>query len=121
MKSFKTLSEMYNSSEYEWFISDKLGNDLFINDPERAERLHDAAEFGTDGSTHAETIEDWRDFLNTLKVFDPEFDMDEDDDITKLDLSRYDILLETKETIEKEIASCEEWHEKNGSLKTAKG
>ena len=32
----------------------------FINEPERAARCYDAAEYGCDGKTHAEVIEDWR-------------------------------------------------------------
>src|SRR4030095_10743784 len=33
----------------------------FINEPERADRCHNAAEYGCDGKTHSEVIEDWRD------------------------------------------------------------
>ncbi len=49
--------------EWDSFISDKLGNNLLLTDPDRANRLHKAAENGADGSTHAEQIEDWREFL----------------------------------------------------------
>lgn len=106
MKSkYSTLEEMYGSMEFDAYISDKLGNDLFINDPERAERIHEAAEAGCDGSTHAEVIEDWRDFLNNLTLFDPEIEGDKGD-ITDEDYTR----------IEAEIDACEAWHQKNGSL-----
>ena len=51
----------------DWFIrSDYVSNwtsekdSDFINEPERAERVYSAAEFGADGKTHAEVIEDWR-------------------------------------------------------------
>lgn len=33
----------------------------FWNEPERAARVSDAAEYGADGKTHAEVIQDWRD------------------------------------------------------------
>ena len=59
-----TINDMLNSREYQAFISDRLGNDLFISDPDRADRLFEAAEEGADGSTHAEHIDDWRDFIN---------------------------------------------------------
>ena len=36
------------------------GNDGWINDPERRERIEEAAEEGAEGSTHAEIIDDWR-------------------------------------------------------------
>ena len=32
----------------------------FINEPDRAARVYDAAADGCDGKTHAEVIEDWR-------------------------------------------------------------
>ena len=32
----------------------------FVNYPDRAARCYDAAEFGADGKTHAEVINDWR-------------------------------------------------------------
>ena len=106
MKTFRTLTEMYGSREYEYFISDKLGNDLFINDPDRAERIHEAAEWGTDGSTHQEIIEDWREFLELQKIIDPE-----DEDTTAGDITQ-----ETYNNISSEIDGCEAWHDKNGSL-----
>lgn len=102
---YSSLEEMYSSREYDAYISDRLGNDLFISDPDRAERIHEAAEHGTDGSTHAEVIEDWRDFLNSLKPIDPDFPED-GGEITEEDFDR----------IEAEIAACETWHEMNGSL-----
>ena len=43
-----TLDQLINTDEFMMFISDKLGNDLFINDPDRADRIHEAAEFGCD-------------------------------------------------------------------------
>ena len=76
-----------------------------MSDPERADRIHEYAENGADGSTHAEVIEDWRDFLRTLKVIDAEFPED-----------GRDITQEAYDTIESEIEKCEEWHDKNGSL-----
>ncbi len=89
-----TLHELINSREFDAYRGDKLGNDLFINDPERAERCYDAAENGSDGSTHAEIIEDWRDFLATL------------DDLSD----------SLREDIQQEINDCEAWHEKQGTL-----
>jgi hypothetical protein len=100
-----TLHDMINSKGFEMFISDRLGNDLFINDPDRAERLHDAAEEGCDGSYHSERIDDQRDYLKSLDIIDPEYPED-GGDITQAD---YD-------AISKELDEVELWHEKNGSL-----
>jgi hypothetical protein len=106
----RTLKDLYQSREYEYYINSKLGNDLFINDPDRADRIHEYAEEGLDGSTHQEIIEDWRDYLDTLKAFDPEFDDDDED------LGKYDITQETYDNISKEIDETEKWHENNGSI-----
>jgi hypothetical protein len=100
-----TLRDLYSSQGYEYFISDRLGNDLFINDPERADRIHEASKDGADGSTHYETINDWRDYLKTLKAIDPDWPEDGGD-----------ITDEAYTAIEAEIDACEQWHERNGSL-----
>jgi len=90
-----TLYKMIRSNEFEAYISDKLGNNLFINDPKRAERLHDADEQceGEDGSRHSEVIEDWLEFLDTIKL--PE---------------------SIKERIQNEIIQCRKSHMKNKTL-----
>lgn len=48
----------------EWFIRlDGIEPDiqeLYLSDPERADRMNAAAEDGASGSTHQEVIDDWR-------------------------------------------------------------
>lgn len=105
MNKYTSLEDLYRSVEFDEFRADLLGNDLFINDPERAERIAKAAEDGGDGSFHAEIIQDWRDFLNTLSIIDP------DDDEPAGDITE-----EVHDSIVAEIDACEAWHEKNGSL-----
>jgi hypothetical protein len=71
----KRTSEKRIKTFVDGFIrSDKSRNgwgdssDDFINDPDRAERCHDAAEYGSDGSTHREIINDWREsFTNWVR------------------------------------------------------
>ena len=106
---FQSLESLYRSQEYEYFISDKLGNQLFMTDPERAERLDVYAADGCNGSTHAEIIGDWREFLESLKSFDPEFDDEE---------GEYDITMEQYRKIAAEIDDCEKWHIENKSIDT---
>ena len=60
------LQEMLDSREWNSYQGDRLGNDLFISDPDRANRIQRAAEDGADGSTHAEVIDDWREFLRDV-------------------------------------------------------
>jgi hypothetical protein len=97
-----TVDALLNHPQWDGFIGSKLGNDLFINDPERAERIYDAAEHGCDGSTHYEIIEDWRDFARDLFRC---LSMDESENEKK-----------NYETLIAEIDSCEEWHDHNGTL-----
>lgn len=97
-----TIDQLLNHPKWDSFIGSKLGNDLFINDPERAERLHEAAEHGGDGSTHYEIIEDWREFVDILFRDLPWDDRDEVEPL--------------RDTLDAAINDCESWHEKNGSL-----
>ena len=105
MNKFTSLDDLTRSREFDDFRADLLGNDLFINDPERADRIYKASEDGADGSYHAEVLQDFRDFLNTLSIIDPEDD-EPAGDITE----------EVHDSIVAEIDACEAWHEKNGSL-----
>ena len=105
MNKFTSLDDLTRSREFDDFRADLMGNDLFINDPERADRIHEASENGADGSFHAEVIQDFRDFLNTLSIIDPEDDQ-----------PAGDITEEVYDSIVAEIDACEAWHEKNGSL-----
>jgi len=88
-----TLTEMLNSDKYQRWESDRLGNDLFINDPQRAARMHEYAEEGLNGSTHDEVIQDWRDYLTDAELPEP-----------------------IKESLLIEIDAAEEWHIRNGSI-----
>jgi hypothetical protein len=94
------------------WIGDKLGNDLFINDPNRANRLEKAARDGCDGSYHYEIIEDWEEYSDGLSVYVPDEDDPEGD---------FDLTLDQYNTIKRKIKECEDWHIKNGSYETQIG
>lgn len=113
-----TVHALLNHPGWDGFISDKLGNDLFINDPDRAARIHDAAEDGCDGSTHAEHIEDWREFADILER-EAQRDCDgETDDET----DENEKAVETAfAALSADIDACEEWHRENGSLEIVVG
>jgi hypothetical protein len=102
MKIPITIDDLLNLPQWHSFIESRLGNDLFISEPDRADRMHEAAEHGADGSTHYETIEDWRDFARDLFR---SLSMDERDDEEK-----------NYETLMDEINSCEEYHDGIGTL-----
>ena len=93
----ETLREMYESKGFQSFIESKLGNGLFARDPERAKRIADAAERGEDGSTHREVIEDWRDYLFSLRIVD--------DTNNTVGITR-----EAYDNIAREIDDCERHH-----------
>ena len=108
-----TIREMLDSRAFQTFQESKLGNDLFISDPDRAERIHDAAEDGCDGSTHAEHIDDWREFVDDLKddAMRQAWKLDDaEEDKAEAAINAW------HDAITAEIDACEAWHEANGSL-----
>jgi len=109
-EEIKNLDDLIRSEGFQYFDSDRRGNQMFLDDPKRAKRCYDAAEFGSDGSTHREIIQDWRDYLGTLRVIDPEFPEENGDILEAICVA-----------ITAEIDACEEWHEKNGSLEKQLG
>lgn len=109
-----TLEELYQSSGFDIFRESKLGNDLFISDPDRANRIHEAAEHGAEGSTHAEIMEDWREYLDQLKDEHDRHAWSIDDEAAG---DAYAAEIQTLfDSIAAEIDNCEAWHEANGSL-----
>lgn len=100
---------MIQSEEFQIWDSENRDNQLFLSDPARAERIYDAVGDGYAGSTHYEIIADWREFLDRLSIFDPEYD-----DIEEL--PKKDLMPEVYELISNEIRACEEYLEKDGTL-----
>ena len=64
---FTTIPEMLQSRDFQAFRESVLGSDLWFENPERAQRINKAAENGSDGSTHAEMIKDWRQYLSRFR------------------------------------------------------
>jgi hypothetical protein len=96
----RLLDWFIRSEAFEYWQQDHLSNQLFLSDPERANRIHEAAEYGCDGSTHAERIQDrrdaWRDYLADRTAWThPE---------------RVDNAMHAA------IDACWDWHHANGSL-----
>lgn len=99
----ETIKEIINAPD---FCPFPRSSDEWVNDPERMARVTDAAEHGADGSTHAEIIQDWRDYA--AAAYDDARRMAEEDELDELDR------LEAK--LEAELDALEAWHEQNGTL-----
>jgi hypothetical protein len=113
MNEWQSLDDMLKSDywhSYESSIQENLGYSQSTRD--RCSRIYEYAEDGSDGSTHSEHMGDFRDCLNSLRVFDSsDIDLYDFDD-----LPRYDITDWQYSAIERDIDDCELWHENNGSL-----
>lgn len=110
----RTIRELLELPAWDIFRESKLGNDLFISDPERAARIYDAAEDGADGSTHAETIEDWREFADQIRddCRDYAFSMEDE-----TEAEAYETECEAAfDELHAAIDACEERHEAAGTL-----
>lgn len=95
-RKIKNLDDFIRSDYFaEWDEENRSTGScgIILSDPERFDRIMDAAENGCEGSTHAEIIQDWRDAL------------------------RYSGLNAcTVKKVECEIDACEKWHIDNGSI-----
>ena len=101
----RTLREIIEHPDFRPFGS---SSDDWIRDAERMDRCHEAAEDGCDGSTHAEIMDDWREFLARLE-----------DEANRKAWAHDRISAEIERrvaAIHAEIDACEAWHEKNGSI-----
>ncbi len=123
----RTVTELidYDNQAFYGWQSERLGNDLFINDPDRASRIHDAAENGCDGSTHAEKIADFQDYADehyselSSTVWNLETDSTDEAEIAQFnrECSDFEAEVDTaREALNTDISKLEQWHEKNGSL-----
>ena len=73
-----------------------------INNAERATRMWDAVKYGADGSTHAERIQDQREYAENVFRWDR-------------------VLPNCLDAVNEYLDSVEDWHHKNGSLHTQVG
>lgn len=115
-----TTSKLPNTTEllitnqfYDW--QGKKNESMALNDPERFSRCLAASRHAEDGSTHAENIEDMREYASELhseieKEIDDNAETDED---LKSLLSQ---LESDKMELDADIDRLEKWHEENGSL-----
>jgi hypothetical protein len=105
----------YNGQAFYQWQSERLGNDLFLSDPERADRIQDAAEHGADGSTHREHIQDFREYAEEL--FDEASRELWRGELTDAEGDALEAALDAKrDAFAASADALEAWHRNNGSL-----
>lgn len=104
----ETIHDFLNTIAWESF-NQSIHSDMGFADPERAERVQEYADEGLEGSTHEEIIKDQEDFINSLRMFDPEYDDVED-------IEKYDITEEQYDKLMKELDDIRIWHINNKSI-----
>ena len=105
-KRIKRFVDWFIRSEYVQNWTTEKDTDFF-NEPDRANRCYEAAEFGADGKTHAEVIEDWREaFQNFCRYGDGR----DYRNSMSFGYERFEA------AVEAHFDEVEAWHEKNKSL-----
>ncbi len=101
------LNELLDSKELEAHQSDTLFNIQYhiLNTDVDVDNMIKANKIGNYGLTHQNFIDSWREFLDTLRIFDPQFDELEG----YLD-GEYDLHNSVFQSILKEIDKCEQYH-----------
>lgn len=107
----RTIQDIINAPDFRPFPQ---SSDAWINDPDRMERCTNAAEHGAEGSTHAEIIEDWREYARQ-KYRDARQSLDYGDEAGEARLDEAEAILDA------EIDACERYHEAAGTLHQCTG
>jgi len=111
---FSNLSQMLESEEFQAYQSNTILNiqyHIVNNTGVDVDQMIINNSVGNFGLSHQDFIENWRDFLNSLNVFDPEVD-----ELGDYLGGKYDLHQSVYNTIMTEIENCENWHIKNGSI-----
>lgn len=105
------LKEMINSKEYQVYESETLLDIQYhiINTDKDINEMITANHNGNYGCSHQEFIDTWKEFLNTLLVYNPEYNEPEE-------INDYDITQYTYDTILNEINEREQYHINAGTI-----
>lgn len=105
---WNTLHDMLASPQWEAY-NESIQSNMAVNDPGRYARCMKAAEQGMDGSTHQEVLTDQLEFLDSITLWDPQYDFLEDTWGNKLLASSYHSLV-------KQLDDMQEHHSRMGTL-----
>jgi hypothetical protein len=102
---FTNLNEMLSNESYQIFESETLLNIQYhiINTDKDIDEMIECNENGLFGCSHAEFIECWSDFLDTLEVWESKYN-------TKDEKNSFDISKQVYNRIKKQIEDCEKYH-----------
>lgn len=106
MNTPRTIRDIINAPDFHPF---PRSSDAWIDDPDRMERCNNAAVHGKDGSTHAETLDDWRDYARE-KYREARRALDYDDEAGEARLGEQEARLDA------ELDALEARHEQHGTL-----
>jgi len=118
----RTLTNLLNEEFYS-FQSEHVNAGSYSRDSGRLDRFvrcQAAASEGSDGSTHAEHIDDFREWADLvyIEIERAAFGLDQcDAEGEALDAE----ITSAREALDADIDKCEEWHAKNGTLDTQIG
>jgi hypothetical protein len=106
MNTPRTIRDIIDAPDFHPF---PRSSDEWLYSPDRMKRVTNAAEHGEDGSTHAEIIEDWRDYARE-KYREARRALDYDDEAGEAQLDADEAQLDA------ELDACETWHKERGTL-----
>lgn len=127
----ESVSDVLSVSEWSeaYYNWSARNSEDFINCPDRAARCYDAAADGCDGSTHAENIDDFREYGNDLfydlnKALEQAIDSHPAQDTLGDDSPEWCELVnlwwedfeKCEQAYSADVDALEDWHDKNGSL-----
>ena len=115
-KRIERFIDWFIRSDYVAAWTEEKDSD-FINNAKRAERCYDAAEFGCDGKTHAEVIEDWREAFSEFLRYDAGRSKFATRDCPyRIRHNSFRTLDRFEAAVNSHFDRIEDWHDKNGSL-----
>jgi hypothetical protein len=106
MNTPRTIRDILTAPDFHPF---PRSSDEWLYSPDRMARCNNAAEHGENGSTHAEIIEDWREYSRE-KYREARRALDYDDEAGEAQLDADEAQLDA------ELDACEAWHEEHGTL-----
>lgn len=117
-KNPTTVSELITFNRQEFYRWQSIRHEsMILDDTERYSRCYEAAADGCDGSTHAENIDDMREYGDEVyAAIEREIEDSSETDSEAAD--RLEAMGADFAALRADFAALESWHENNGSLES---